>query len=87
MLVLIDNTGMAPIYLGQVTIAGADAADFAIQRDLCSSSIKPLIHNVPCSLYVVFKPTAQGRRSASLYVPGAQQAMGLVLLEGTATAR
>ncbi len=86
MLLQIDNTGMSPVYLGQVTIAGADAADFRIQRDLCSSSTVALAHNVPCSLYVVFKPTAIGRRSATLYVPGAQQLMGTVVLEGTATA-
>ncbi len=84
MLVLIDNTGITPIYLGQVTISGADTEDFAVQRDLCSSSTTPLAHNVPCSLYVVFTPIVRGHRSATLYVPGAQQQMKLVVLEGTA---
>ncbi len=86
--VTIKNTGSGPLsFTGTgITIAGANAADFAIvgAGDTCSA---PLAAGATCSFNVVYNPAAAGTSTATIVVadsvPSSPQ---LIPLSGTATA-
>ncbi len=86
--VTIKNTGTGPLsFTGTgITIAGANAADFAIvgAGDTCSP---PLAAGATCSFNVVYNPAAAGTSTATIVVadsvPSSPQ---LIPLSGTATA-
>ena len=86
--VTIKNTGTGPLsFTGTgITIAGANAADFAIvgAGDTCSA---PLAAGATCSFNVVYNPAAAGTSTATIVVadsvPSSPQ---LIPLSGTATA-
>ena len=62
----LQNTGTAPLDLRSLTIAGANAAEFALAADGCSGSL--LQPGDICTLNLRFTPAAVGTRSASLIV-------------------
>src|SRR5205085_11018832 len=64
--VTVTSSGTAPLAIGNVTVGGADAGDFAKAADGCSG--KPPPQNTSCSVQVQFRPTTQGARSATLSV-------------------
>jgi len=66
-IVNVQSTGSLDLVLGNVTITGANAADFAITEDNCSSATLKQSRNA--ILKVVFQPTAAGRRDAELQIP------------------
>jgi hypothetical protein len=59
----IANTGGTTATLQTPTVTGANAADFAITANNCSSTLAP---QTACAVSITFKPTAAGTRSATL---------------------
>ena len=79
--VTVTNTSTAPVKLGAATIAGANAADFALTADSCSNTT--IAAGASCTAAVTFKPAAAGERLATLRFDGDDLS---VLLNGTGTA-
>lgn len=61
------STGMTPLELGTLSIAGADAGDFTIENDGCSG--EELESFTECEVEVAFEPGTVGAKSATLSVP------------------
>ena len=62
----ITNSGTANLNISTVTLAGANAADFAKTADTCTgSTVAP---NGTCAINVKFTPSALGTRSAQLNI-------------------
>jgi hypothetical protein len=80
----LTNTGAATLTLSSIGITGADANDFALEKNTCGATLAP---NDDCQISVTFTPTAVGSRSAAVSVtddaPGSPQTVGLA---GTGTA-
>jgi hypothetical protein len=73
------NVGTAPVTFSSITIAGADASDFALGQTTCTgSAIAP---GSSCYFYVSFTPTAGGIRTANVQfadnATGSPQAVAL----------
>ncbi len=85
-LVEIHNEGDALADLGELTIQGADAADFALKDDACSKTALP--PGSSCTVSVVFSPGSGGDKSGSLVIPttGLLPAELTVALTGNAQA-
>ena len=65
--VYVRNRGTATVSASAATITGSDASMFSILNDNCSShSLAP---GASCAVYVGFKPSARGPRSAQLRLP------------------
>jgi hypothetical protein len=61
------NDGEVPVSIGDISLAGADAADFRIQDDDCSGArVAPA---ASCSFDVVFAPVDAGSATATLVIP------------------
>lgn len=74
----------APISIGSVGIAGANAADFTVSATTCGTS---LAASGSCSASVVFSPKAGGTRTATLvFTDGATNSPQSVALSGSAVA-
>ncbi|HEU5001764.1 MAG TPA: choice-of-anchor D domain-containing protein [Actinomycetota bacterium] len=85
--VTVTNTGTAPLVFGPgaATLAGADAGDFTLTADTCSSS--SIAPGASCTLTYTFAPAATGSRSATLSLAdNAADAPQTVTLEGTGEA-
>jgi uncharacterized repeat protein (TIGR01451 family) len=85
--ITVTNTaasGSASLAIGQLSIGGAAAGDFALTNDTCSNAkVDPASS---CSADVTFTPTAAGVRTASLAVPSnAASSPDQVALSGTGT--
>jgi len=80
--ITLSNSGISPVTINQISVAGGNAGDFNEIRN-CSSVLGA---NASCQVSVTFKPTAVGNRSASILVsddaPGSPQSVSLA---GTAT--
>jgi hypothetical protein len=80
--VTLKNTGTATLTLTSITITGANGSDFS-QTNTCGGSVAT---GGKCAISVIFSPTANGSRSASLSIvdnaPGSPQTAGL---SGTGT--
>lgn len=63
--VTIRNDGGAPMKVSGVTVTGADAGDFAIARNGCTTVAA---NGGTCTVDVTFSPSATGARSATLSV-------------------
>jgi hypothetical protein len=78
----ITNTGTTAVSITLISITGANAGDFS-QSNNCGKGLAP---KASCTINVVFDPTANGARSASLSVTdnggGSPQT---VALSGTGT--
>ena len=61
----ITSSGTADVPLTAVTITGADAGDFVTGDNACAGT---LASGTACQLTVVFTPTANGKRTATLTV-------------------
>ena len=62
--VTITNTGTADLVLDPLSISGANADDFALIADTCSSTTVAIAAD--CTVDVTFTPSATGPRAASL---------------------
>jgi uncharacterized protein (TIGR03437 family) len=75
---MILNTGVTPLRTNLISIAGINPADFAIELNNCQESIAPGSY---CSIFMSFKPTAAGVRSATAIIhdnaPGSPHAFPL----------
>ena len=60
------NTGIAPITVDQITLGGADQADFTVGTESCTGST--LAVDAHCDVSVSFSPTATGNRTGVLGV-------------------
>jgi hypothetical protein len=63
----VDNNGTAPLNVGAITIAGANAGDYALGVNTCSAAVAP---GTSCHVEVLFTPSAAGVRNATLSVAG-----------------
>lgn len=64
--ITLRNNGSASLVVGAITVAGAQAADFSVTGNGCTSATLP--PNGSCSLSVRFTPKAAGTRQASLAI-------------------
>jgi sugar lactone lactonase YvrE len=65
--VTVSNDGDAPLTLGQLTLAGSNAEQFAIADDACSG--QELAPAASCAVQVAFSPTTDGASEATLEIP------------------
>jgi hypothetical protein len=65
--VYVRNLTSNPFTIGTLSIVGADAAMFGLASDQCSG--QTLIGGASCFVFVTFKPTGQGPRTARLIIP------------------
>jgi hypothetical protein len=64
--ITVINNGTANLIVSSVSLAGANAGDFALPTNTCTgSSLAPL---ATCSVTVSFTPTALGNRAATLSI-------------------
>ena len=83
--VTLRNVGNANLTVSSVTVSGANAGDFSVATDSCSTGT--LAPNGTCSVSVRFAPTAAGARSASLrFADNAPDTPQTVALSGTGVA-
>ncbi len=78
----LSNTGSSSLTINQITVVGANAADFSESHN-CSSILGAA---TSCNISVTFNPSAAGNRAASILV--SDDAAGnphLIALTGTAT--
>ncbi|MFN7727105.1 MAG: choice-of-anchor D domain-containing protein [Rubrivivax sp.] len=64
--VLVSNTGQAPLVFSALTIAGAQAADFALASSGNCAVGTPVAAGANCALDLRFTPSAAGTRNATL---------------------
>jgi hypothetical protein len=67
--IVITNHAPIALSIARVTITGTDSSDFTAANH-CASSVEP---EQSCSLWVRFRPTANGTRSAVLTIDGETQ--------------
>lgn len=85
----INNSGGAQLTVTAISLAGANAGDFALGKDACSGTT--LSPEAACALEVIFTPAAAGPRTAELRIasdaPGSPQVMPIegVGLSGSVT--
>ena len=78
--VVITNSGGTTLNLTSISLRGNNVGDFS-QTNNCSASLAP---GASCTVMVTFKPTANGSRSASVYVvDNMQNGSQQVSLSGT----
>jgi len=65
--VTITNTGEAALVIGILSITGTNLDEFSIENDTCSNQTIPL--NNSCTVDIVFSPTSEGDKSATLEIP------------------
>jgi Cellulase (glycosyl hydrolase family 5)/Cellulose binding domain/Abnormal spindle-like microcephaly-assoc'd, ASPM-SPD-2-Hydin len=81
--ITVTNTGTAPLSVQAAAIGGANASDFVLGTNTCTS-VAP---NATCTLQVTFVPTVAGARSGTLTLSdGAVSSPQVIALSGTATA-
>ncbi len=78
--VLLSNTGTAPLLLSNIWLQGANALDFVITQTTCTST---LAVNASCSVSVAFTPTASGARSGLLAFSDSAIGPQTVAISGT----
>jgi len=82
--VAVASNSTSDLVVGNVGIIGPDADQFAISVDSCSAHT--LRYGSQCTLEVVFRPTTEGVKSASLSIPSnASSSPDTVALSGTGT--
>jgi hypothetical protein len=79
--VVIRNNGLADMDLGNVTIAGNNAAEFVAETNNCANATIASGHT--CTIPVRFTPTATGARTANLVVAQSGAADHTIALTGT----
>jgi hypothetical protein len=82
--VTVENTGSAPVAIGNLGISGTHASDFAISADTCSMAV--LGPAETCGFSATMSPSAAGARSAQVEIPSdAPSSPVIVPLTGTGT--
>jgi hypothetical protein len=81
--VSISNGGMASTGALALALSGADMGEFAIMSDACTGMV--LAEAESCVVSIVFAPTSQGAKTASLNVSGMPGGMLNVALSGVGT--
>ena len=75
--VTMTNIGSSSLHIGGITLRGANRGDFA-QQNNCGLSVPS---GKSCSIRIIFTPTAEGVRTASLWIgddaPGSPQTVAL----------
>ena len=66
--ITVTNEGNSPVTLGDISLTGADADQFAIQQDNCSGAT--LDPSESRTVTVVFQPTSPGSKTATLQHTG-----------------
>lgn len=85
--VTVGNTGTAALVLGSITLAGAQAGDYAVASGGTCASGASIAVGANCTLRIVFTPAATGARSATLAIAhNAAASPSNVTLNGTGTA-
>jgi hypothetical protein len=80
--VVLANTGNAPLTISRISLVGTDASDFS-QTNNCSPTLNP---GSNCTISVTFTPQAGGMRSAQLSVSdNAASSPQVITLSGTGT--
>jgi len=82
----VSNQGTANLIIGQITLAGANAAEFSMANDGCSNhTIAPLSN---CTIQATFSPASAGAKSATISFPSNDTASPAVTvsLSGAGTA-
>ena len=64
--VIVRSTGTAPLTIGSVALAGADAGHFLVQNDGCSGAV--LSPGQTCAVEVTSRPTNSGSHVAQLVI-------------------
>ncbi|RJQ50272.1 MAG: choice-of-anchor D domain-containing protein [Nitrospiraceae bacterium] len=65
----VSNSTSASFFISGITISGGSSGDFSIQNDQCSgTSIGTSLPSDSCTVEVVFSPSAEGSKSASLNI-------------------
>jgi hypothetical protein len=64
--VTISSVSGSSLTMGTASLAGADAADFAVSADTCSGATLPAAGT--CTISITFTPSALGLRSATLAI-------------------
>ena len=63
------NSGTANVNVSAYSIAGTNAADFTVTENDCAAALANVIpSNNACYVYVTFKPSAAGSRTATLQI-------------------
>ena len=76
----ISNTGSEPLQISSIVLSGTNRSDFSV-TEYCTPSVAS---DSTCAINVVFKPTAGGKRTASLTIGGDAANLPLqVALSGT----
>jgi hypothetical protein len=84
--VTLSNTGTAPLTIGTITLAGAQAAEFARAAAGTCANGAVIAVGSNCTVLVNFTPTTTGARSASLSIThNAAGSPSTVTLNGTGT--
>jgi hypothetical protein len=82
---VLRNIGDLSVQLGAVTVAGANAADFALAANTCTAGLT-LPAGGSCTVTVRFRPGAAGARTATLTATGTPAVAASAALSGTGTA-
>lgn len=69
----ISNIGTENLEIGAIMIAGTDASDFSTQNDNCSG--ETIAPSGTCTLDVIFSPTSEEEKEATLTIPSNDAAM------------
>jgi hypothetical protein len=81
--ITVANRGTAPMTVSGATVGGADAGDFQVASNTCTT---PVAAGSTCAIGVTFTPLATGTRTASLTVASdALNGPHTVALKGTGT--
>jgi len=79
----VRNSGAAAVPMPQVTVSGANATDFAITQDACTSD---LVAGTACAFGVAFTPTAAAAETATVTVSAPPATSATVNVSGTGLA-
>lgn len=83
-LVTVTNNGVSSLTVGALTLSGANASDYAIASNGCSSAVAA---GANCAISLTFNPMTTGSRTATLQIPSnASNGTQSVSLSGTGIA-
>jgi len=69
----ISSAGTEALEIGTITLAGTDASEFSTQNDNCSG--KTIAPSGTCTFDLIFSPTSEGVKKATLTIPSNDPAM------------
>jgi hypothetical protein len=82
--VTVTNSGTAPLHVGALTLSGANASDFVVSSNGCTSQVAP---GANCTISLTFTPSAMGSQVVTLQVSSdASNGAQAVSLTGTGVA-